>query len=174
MNRKVLFRNERYEIKELKSPNSKKTMQIIRQVPFVKAIVVDKKEEKILLLHDEFSTSEYGFFLPGKKMFSTMQEYDESLLNQKTLEFYAKNKLEICLEELECYNYTSSLYKTKSSENFYYEIIDFELQFNSSDNIKKFWKSFDEIIDMAIHDMFYNVEEEAVLLTYILEKRRSL
>lgn len=156
---------------------------MVRRPPGIRALIVDKKENKILLSKEfRYELNSWDYRLPGGKVFDSLEEYKKSLKRNDVLEHVEKTVPKEVLEEIGLIVKNPKLLKISKDGSgviwdlYYYEITEYSVSENGPSLEENeivdgyVWKSFDEIIKLCINHDIHEDRSIAVLLTYILER----
>lgn len=168
-NKKHILYQDKYHI-IIDNKTLKHSSVIMR--PKVRVIIHDKLQNKILLLQDDWSESNYGFFLPEDVLYNDVQNnfsktYDEIL--RDALEM-AENickvngiipiNLKLFLQD----------FKVRINCTYHYFLVtDFkEMQVEKFDKGK--WIFMKDILGLIKNKAFYDEDVVGVLVTYFLQE----
>lgn len=153
----------------------------VRRPPGIRALIINKKDKKILLSKEyRFELKKWDYRLPGGKVFDTLDDYKNALVDDSILENIEKTVAKEVREEVGINIKNQTLLKISSAGSgviwdlYFFEITDFDIipdgqQLEEDELIDGFeWKSFDEIISMCIKQEINEERAISVLLTYIL------
>ena len=188
---KSLFNNGFFEIvqseKEYNIDNNKKVIKrnFVRRPPGIRALIVDKQEEKILLSKEyRYELEGWDYRLPGGKVFEDLESYKQAIKEDNVLEHVEKTVPKEVEEEVGLLIKNQKLLKISNAgagvewDLYYYEITDYEIdstgqKLEEEEIIEGYiWKSYDEIIKMCIENKIHEERTVGVLLTYILKKKQ--
>lgn len=187
---KSLFNNGFFEFIEteedfnIEGQIKKVKRSIVRRPPGIRALIVDKKEKKILLSKEfRYEFNSWDYRLPGGKVFDSLEEYKKSLKENDVLEHVEKTVAKEVLEEIGLIVKNPKLLKISKNgaaviwDLYYYEIIEYSLSENGpcleeNEIVDGFvWKSFDEVIELCVNQDIHEDRTIAVLLSYILKEK---
>lgn len=159
---------------------------MIRRPPGIRALIVNKKENKILLSKEyRYELEKWDFRLPGGKVFECLNDYKEALEKDIVLECVEKTVAKEVKEEVGIKINNQNLIKISTAgavviwDLYYYEITDFEViengqELEEDEHIQGFeWKTYDEIIQMCIKEEINEDRSVGVILTYILKQKAN-
>jgi len=158
---------------------------IVRRPPGIRALIVDKDNKKILLSKEfRYELNDWDYRLPGGKVFDSLDDYKKSILNNDVMDNVLKTVPKEVLEEVGVIIKNPKLIKVSPAGSgviwdlYYFEISEYKLnengaQLEENEIIDGFvWKDYDEIIDLCINKEIHEDRTIAVLLTYVLEKKK--
>jgi 8-oxo-dGTP pyrophosphatase MutT (NUDIX family) len=158
---------------------------MVRRPPGIRAIIVDKENEQILLSKEfRYELEKWDYRLPGGKVFESLEDYKKSIEDDTVLENVEKTVSKEVKEEVGIDIKDQNLIKISNAGSgviwdlFYFEITQFEIlnngqQLEEDEFIEGFeWKTYNEIIDMCINQEINEDRTVGVLLTYILKNKR--
>ena len=107
-------------------------MNMVRRPPGIRAIIVNKKDKKILLSKEyRYELRKWDYRLPGGKVFDSLEEYKKALENDTVYKQVEKTVSKEVQEEVGIKVKNQSLIKVSLAgagvvwDLFYYEITDF-------------------------------------------------
>ncbi len=187
---KSIFNNGFFEFieseKEYIIDENKKIIKrnIVRRPPGIRALIVNKKDNKILLSKEyRYELENWDYRLPGGKVFENLEDYKQALKEDKVLKQVEKTVPKEVEEEVGLIVKNPHLLKISKAgagvewDLYYYEITEYEVdstgpKLEEDEVIEGYvWKSFDEIIDMCINKKIQEERTTAILLTYILKSK---
>lgn len=187
---KSLFDNGFFEFvyseKEYSIDGKKKTVKrnFVRRPPGIRALIVNKKDNKILLSKEyRYELENWDYRLPGGKVFENLADYKQALKEDNVLNQVEKTVPKEVEEEVGLIVKNPHLLKISKAgagvewDLYYYEITEYEVdstgpKLEEDEVIEGYvWKSFDEIIDMCINKKIQEERTTAILLTYILKSK---
>jgi len=158
---------------------------IVRRPPGIRALIVDKDNKKILLSKEfRYELNDWDYRLPGGKVFDSLDDNKKSILNNDVMDNVLKTVPKEVLEEVGVIIKNPKLIKVSPAGSgviwdlYYFEISEYKLnengaQLEENEIIDGFvWKDYDEIIDLCINKEIHEDRTIAVLLTYVLEKKK--
>ncbi len=188
---KSVFNNGFFEFLETEEEhiiNDQKTKikrKMVRRPPGVRALIINKEDNKKILLSKEFryELDKWDYRLPGGKVFDSLDLYKESLKKGDVQIHVDEAVRKEVSEEIGLIVKNQKLIKTSHDgagviwDLFYYEIDDYEVS-KTGANLEEnefvdgyVWKTYDEIINMCINGEINEERTIGVLLTYILKKK---
>jgi len=189
---KSIFNNGFFEFLEteeefhIDGQTKKVKRNIVRRPPGIRALIINKEEEKILLSKEfRYELNDWDFRLPGGKVFDNLEEYKKSLDENTVLENVEKTVPKEVLEEIGLIVKNPKLIKISKDgagviwNLYYYEITEYEKdskgpRLEEDEVIEGFvWKSFNEIIELCANNQIHEDRTIAVLLTYILKNKKN-
>lgn len=187
---KILFNNGFFEFvqteKEYSIENEKKTVKrnFVRRPPGIRALIVDKKEEKILLSKEyRYELETWDYRLPGGRVFEDLESYKKAIEDGSVLQHVEKTVAKEVQEEVGLIIKNPKLLKISKAgagvewDLYYYEITEYEVdskgpKLEEDEVIDGYiWKSYDDIINMCIETKIQEERTVGVLLTYILKNK---
>ena len=187
---KSLFNNGFFEFvqteREYVIDNTKKTVKrnLVRRPPGIRALIVDKKEEKILLSKEyRYELETWDYRLPGGKVFEDLESYKKAIEEDNVLQHVEKTVPKEVKEEVGLLIKNPKLLKISKAgagvewDLYYYEITEYEVdskgpKLEEDEVIDGYiWKSYDDIINMCIETKIQEESTVGVLLTYILKNK---
>lgn len=185
---KSLFDNGFFEFvyseREYSIDGNKKIVKrnFVRRPPGIRALIVNKKDNKILLSKEyRYELEDWDYRLPGGKVFENLEDYKQALKENTVLKQVEKTVPKEVQEEVGLIVKKPHLLKVSKAgagvewDLYYYEITDYTVdstgpKLEEDEVIDGYiWKSYDEIIEMCINKMIKEERTIAVLLTYILK-----
>ena len=164
---------------EGKTKNIKRTM--VRRPPGIRALIVNKEKKQILFSKEfRYELNGWDYRLPGGKVFDSLDDYKQSLLNNDVMEHVEKTVPKEVLEEIGFVVTNPKLIKVSKDgagviwDLYYYEITEYEQsdhgpQLEENEIITGYeWKSYEEIIKLCKENQIHEDRTVGVLLTYIL------
>lgn len=155
---------------------------IVRRSPGIRAIIINKKDKKILLSHEfRYELNLFDYRLPGGKVFDTLTDYHQSIKENTVYDFVLKAVFREVKEEVGIEIQNPILYKISHDgasviwDLFYFIIEDYEVIKNGqmleeNEVVDGFvWKNFDEIIKMCKNGEIHEDRTIGVLLSYIMD-----
>ncbi|MCH5167002.1 MAG: NUDIX hydrolase [Erysipelotrichales bacterium] len=168
--------------------NQTKTIKrtMVRRSPGIRALIVDKENNKVLLSKEfRYELNEWDYRLPGGKVFDNLEDYKEAINNNDVIKYVEKTVPKEVMEEVGIIVKNQNLIKVSKDgasviwDLYYYEITDYEIS-NDGPHLEEnelvdgyVWKSFDEVIDLCINSSIHEDRSVGVLLTYILESKKT-
>ena len=188
---KSIFNNSFFEFLETEEKfminNEEKTVKrtIIRRPPGIRALIIDKENNKILLSKEfRYELNSWDYRLPGGKVFDNLSDYQVALKNNDVITQIEKTVPKEVLEEVGLIIKNPKLIKVSPAGSsviwdlYYYEITDYKVsedgpQLEENEIIDGYvWKSFDEVIALCINEEIHEDRTVAVLLSYILKSKK--
>lgn len=158
--------------------------QIVRRPPGIRALIFNKKENKILLSREyRYELKAWDYRLPGGKVFDNLSEYKAAIDKNNVLKYVEETVPKEVKEEVGIKVKSQSLIKVSKAgagviwDLYYFEITDYEViengqELGENEFVSGFeWKTFDEIIKMCIDGEINEERTVGVLLAYILKIR---
>lgn len=187
---KSLFDNGFFEFvqneKEYLIDGTKKVVKrnFVRRPPGIRALIVNKKEKKILLSKEyRYELETWDYRLPGGKVFENLADYKQALKQNTVLEQVEKTVPKEVQEEVGLLITKPKLLKVSQAgagvewDLYYYEITDYKTdekgpKLEEDEVIDGYiWKSYDDIVEMCINKQIQEERTVGMLLTYILKNK---
>lgn len=158
----------------------------VRRPPGIRALIINKKEKKILLSREyRYELELFDYRLPGGKVFENLEDYRNSLKNDDVFQHVEETVPKEVLEEVGLIIKNPKLLKVSKAgagvvwDLYYFEITDYQISetgpmLEENEIIEGYvWKTFEEVKQMCLDG---NINEErtvGVLLTYILNDKEK-
>ena len=167
-------------IEVIEEKHGKKTFEIARRSPGVRALIV--KDGKILISR-EFRTEvgEYDYRLPGGKVFDSLEEY--RLHSNENIDGFAKEAvIKECYEEVGLKVKNPQLIKVSKAgatikwDLYYFLIEDFEIDkqhLEDGEDISFDWYDFNQVKQLCLDGKVQEDRSLAVILKFLILQERK-
>ena len=161
------------------------TRNMVRRPPGVRAIILDRENQKILLSKEfRYELDDFDYRLPGGKVFDDLKSYQEAL-NNNLIEVATRNAVikEVQEEVGIVINNPELLHVSFDGAGviwdlFYFLITDYQVikngqELEENEFVDGFvWKTYDEIVEMCITGQMKETRTIGVLLPFLLKKMK--
>lgn len=154
---------------------------MIRRPPGIRALIVNKEEQKILFSKEfRYELNEWDYRLPGGKVFDSIEEYTQALSECNIDDYAYQTVAKETLEEVGLNIKNPKLIKISKDgasviwDLYYYEITEYEInsegpKLEENEIINGYeWLTYEEVIKLCKTNAIHEDRTIGILLTYIL------
>lgn len=181
---KILFEGRTFELVKKSYSRGAKTaeIEIARRSPGVR-LIISNKNKMLLIKEFRYELNGYDYRLPGGKVFDTLKEYKEALINGVKIEKEAAEAAKKeCLEETGLIAKKIKFYRKANAgltvfwDLFYFIVDGFEVNESGQaleyhEEIYPEWKAFGEVKRLCLKDQIKEYRSVGVIMSYLMENR---